>query len=304
MPISPTRPLAILYEHPTWFEPLFAELGRQDVPYEAVNAREHALDPSSTSCPYGAVLNRMSASAWLRGDAGVLLDAKHWLEHLWRLRVPVVNGLDAYKLEISKAAQLELLERLDLPHPESRIVRQAARAARAARAAEGLRFPVVVKPNVGGTGAGIVEYTTPEALARAASSGAVELGVDGSGLVQEKVPTDGTVVRIEVLGDDVLYAIRTDTTGCGFNVCPADLADPESAVEAFEPPDEIVAQALGIAAAGRIDVAGIEYLVDARTGQHLFFDINVLSNYVSGAERVVGFDPWRRLVAWVVGRVG
>ena len=302
MPISPTRPLAILYEHPTWFEPLFAELERQGVPYEAVNAREDAFDLSATSCPYGAVLNRMSASAWLRGDAEVLVDAKHWLEHLWRLRVPVINGLDAFKLEISKAAQLELLERLDLPHPESRIVRQAAQAA---RAAEDLRFPVVVKPNVGGTGAGIVEYATPEALAEAASSGAIELGVDGTGLVQEKVPVEGSaVVRIEVLGDDVLYAIRTDTTGCGFNVCPADLADPESAVEAFEPPDEIVGQALGIAAAGRIDVAGIEYLVDARTGQHLFFDINVLSNYVKGAEGVVGFDPWARLVAWVVERVG
>ena len=27
------RPIAILYEHPEWFKPLFAELERRDIPY-------------------------------------------------------------------------------------------------------------------------------------------------------------------------------------------------------------------------------------------------------------------------------
>ena len=71
----------------------------------------------------------------------------------------------------------------------SRSRRRAARAARAlglpyprrgssttrprrAAAAEGLRFPVVVKANIGGSGAGIVRYDSPEALAAAAERAA------------------------------------------------------------------------------------------------------------------------------------
>jgi hypothetical protein len=31
------KPIAVLYEHPTWFAPLFAALERKDIPYEKIN---------------------------------------------------------------------------------------------------------------------------------------------------------------------------------------------------------------------------------------------------------------------------
>jgi hypothetical protein len=48
---------------------------------------------------------------------------------------------------------------------------------------------------------------------------------------------------------------------------------------------------LRIAQAAGIDVGGIEYLISERDGRLYFYDINVLSNFVTDALRLVGFDP-------------
>ena len=38
--------MAIFYEHPEWFKPLFAELDRRGVSYERLLAHEHQFDPA------------------------------------------------------------------------------------------------------------------------------------------------------------------------------------------------------------------------------------------------------------------
>jgi hypothetical protein len=40
-------PIAILYEHPLWFEPLFAELDRRGAPYVRLHASELMFDPGA-----------------------------------------------------------------------------------------------------------------------------------------------------------------------------------------------------------------------------------------------------------------
>jgi hypothetical protein len=45
MPITADRPLAVFYEHPDWFRPLFAELDRRGIPYVPLHADEHRFDP-------------------------------------------------------------------------------------------------------------------------------------------------------------------------------------------------------------------------------------------------------------------
>lgn len=42
-------PIVILYEHPLWFEPLFAELERRGVPYAGLHANELCSIPASRS---------------------------------------------------------------------------------------------------------------------------------------------------------------------------------------------------------------------------------------------------------------
>ena len=70
-------------------------------------------------------------------------------------------------------------------------------------------------------------------------------------------------------------------------------------VEAYTPPPEIVNQVERIMQAAHIDVGGVEYLIDARDGQLYYYDINALSNFVADAPRVVGFDPFARLVDYL-----
>jgi hypothetical protein len=81
--------------------------------------------------------------------------------------------------------------------------------------------------------------------------------------------------------------------------CPVDAPKNNLRVEGYTPPPEIVAQVEHIMAAAHIDVGGVEYLVDERDGQRYFYDINALSNFVADAPRVVGFDPFARLVDYL-----
>jgi hypothetical protein len=57
-----------------------------------------------------------------------------------------------------------------------------------------------------------------------------------------------------------------------------------------------------IARASKLDVGGIEYLVDDRDGKHYYYDVNALSNFVADAPNVVGFDPWPRFVDYLEER--
>jgi hypothetical protein len=86
--------------------------------------------------------------------------------------------------------------------------------------------------------------------------------------------------------------------------CALDAPKTGLRVEGTRPSAEIIAQVEAIAHAARIDVGGIELLVDDRDGQHYFYDVNALSNFVADAPNVVGFDPWARFVDYLEQRAG
>ena len=306
--------LGIYYEHPDWYRPLFQELDRRGVPYDALQADAHRYDPSDRTTPHAVMLNRMSPSAYIRGRGHLTFYTLQYLAHLDRLGVRVINGYDAWRTEISKAYQLSLLANLGLAYPKARVIHHPSQAA---AAADGLRYPVVVKPNIGGSGAGIVRFDSADALARSAA--VLDLGIDATALVQEYVPAqDGRIVRVEVLDGRFLYAIRIYTTGATFNLCPADVcqgidgvelarpACPADApknnlrVEPYTPPAHIIDAVERITAASGIELGGVEYMIDARDGEPYFYDINALSNFVADAPRVLGFDPFATLADWLV----
>ena len=130
--------LAIYYEHPDWFRPLFAELDRRGTDYVKLDARGHFYDPSQTEREYGVLFNRMSPSAYLRSDHPGIFYTLSYLAHLERLGTRVVNGRQAFTTETSKALQLTLLQSLGLAYPKARVIGDPLAAP---EAAEGLRFP-------------------------------------------------------------------------------------------------------------------------------------------------------------------
>lgn len=320
MSLSPERPIAVFHEHPDWFRPLFAELDRRGVPYVRIHADDHRFDPGAPPPPYSLVFNRMSPSAYLRGRGHAILYTRDWLDHLARHGVRVVNGAEAFRTEISKASQISLLRSLGLPHPATRVIHDARQAP---EAAEGLRWPIAVKPNIGGSGAGVRRFDAPETLRAAVDAGTLDLGLDSIALVQEFVPAEaGRIVRVEVLGGAYLYGIRIYTPGDTFDLCPADVCQrvdgaeleraacpvdaPKNAlrVEGYEPPAAVRAQVETLMRAAGIEVGGVEYMIDARDGGPVFYDVNALSNFVADAPRVVGFDPFARLADFLVREAG
>ena len=306
------KPIGIYYEHPDWFRLLFAELDRRDAPYVPIRADEHQYDPAETNHGFSLIFNRMSPSAYLRGHGQGIFYTLNYLEHVERLGTRVINGRRAFTIEISKALQLSLLNSLGLPYPRARVVNHPSQVVSAAR---DLRFPVVVKANVGGSGAGVVRYDSPSSLANAVESGTIDLGIDSTALVQEFVPArGGHITRVETLGGRFLYAIKVFTSGESFNLCPADICQTTDGVElarttcpvdaprtglqveSYVPPPEVINAVELIVQTAEIDVGGVEYIVDDRDGSLLYYDINALSNFVADAPRVIGFDPHSRLV--------
>jgi carbamoylphosphate synthase large subunit len=300
--------IVVYYEHPLWFERLFAELERRGLPYQRLLATEHVLDPARP-VENALVFNRMSASAYTRDHGDAIAYSLDVLVDLELRGVPVINGSRAYSFEISKARQLSLLASLGLNFPVTRVIHRADQAAEAAR---DLRFPIVFKPNIGGRGAGVIRFDDLAMLTEAAASGALDLGPDGVALLQEYVPKrDGKITRVEVLDGKYLYAIDVTTSAETFDLCPADicrvpapvavgevcLTAPAPTVTATkaDPPADAIADAERIMRAAGIDIGGVEFLVDERDGRRLFYDINALSNFVANPVETVGFDPWERL---------
>jgi glutathione synthase/RimK-type ligase-like ATP-grasp enzyme len=291
--------LAILYEHPLWFEPLFAALGRRGVRFEAIRLSDHGFDPASTEIPAPVVLSRVAMSSFLREAEHGIFYAESLLAHWAANGARVLNGHEVIAVDSSKARQLSLISRLGYGVPETRVVH---RREDLPAAASNMRWPLLVKANIGGSGAGIVRYSSADELAASIAEGSVSESVDSVLLVQDYVPArGGSIVRVETLGGKYLYAIEVESGGDNFDLCPADacLAQPgRSAVQmtAVTPPPDLVEAAERIAQAAGLDVGGVEYLIDDRDGAARFYDINALSNFVAKPLDVLGWDPHERLV--------
>lgn len=299
--------IAIFHEHPEWNAPLFAELRARDLECSSIDGSDPSFDPAVVG-DWDVLVNRMSPSAWTRGNMRAMLQTPEFLTNVEAAGIPAINGTRAYEFELSKQKQLELLRQERVIHPEGRPVFSAAEIV---GAAIDLEFPVLVKPNIGGSGAGITAFDTPQELESAVASGFVDdLGPDGTGLLQEMLPArDQSIVRVEVLGGSFLYAIRLKLLPGSFNLCPADYCAPgegddlaEDLVVGYTPPQPLIDEAIRIVAATGADLGGVEYLINDRDGDAYFYDINALSNFVADAPNVVGFDPFVPLADFIEDR--
>ena len=298
----PSPDLAVLYEHPKWFEPLFAALARRGVAFEAIRLSDHRFNPASADIPAPVVLSRVAMSSFLREVDHGIFYAEALLAHWAANGARVLNGAEVLAIDSSKARQLSLIARLGYAVPETRVVH---RPDDLVTAAQGMAWPLLVKANIGGSGAGIVRYASAAELARSVRDGTVPDSVDKVLLLQDYAPARGGVInRIETLGGRFLYAIEVESGGDSFDLCPADAcvtAPGRAAIRmsAVTPAPEIVDAAERIAQAVGLDVGGVELLIDDRDGSPRFYDINALSNFVANPLDVLGWDPHERLVDYL-----
>ncbi|RDC56536.1 hypothetical protein DU508_13205 [Pedobacter chinensis] len=304
--------ISVSYEQPDWFKPLFAELEKRGIPFETTNPTKNYFAIDGGKPDFDLFFNRMSPSAYLRDGVQGTFYTLNYLRFLEDHGVRVINGYKAFTYETSKALQLLLLEKLGISYPKSRVVNHTSQIE---KAAEGLRFPIVIKANIGGSGAGIEKFDSIEEVRLAIAKNRIDFGIDHTALVQEFIPArGGYITRVETLGGKYLYGIRVYTSGESFNLCPADICQTTTGqdlvrnacaldapknglkVEAFTPSKEIIDNIEKIVQESGVDVGGIEYIIDDRDGRVLYYDVNALSNFVADAINVIGFNPHERLV--------
>jgi glutathione synthase/RimK-type ligase-like ATP-grasp enzyme len=311
--------LAVLFEHPEWQKPLFAALERRGIRHVAVDLKRAAFsDADEPLAPL--YFNQASPSAYVRGNTRAVPYALAYMRALQVRGIRVLNGADAFALEISKTAQAALLRKLGVPAP--RVWTFNDLEALRERSHE-IPFPVLLKPEQGGSGARIVLVESFQQLEALLAQQPQHWLPDNLLLLQEYLDTDPAqgVVRMEFLGGELLYAMRVISHG-RFNLCPAPVCNPETGemsgqgavceaptsappAEFFPYPDvpaQAVALGKRIVDAARLDVAGIEYL-ETRDGRVVFYDINANSNLRPSVAQAFGFDPFERVVDFLAREI-
>jgi glutathione synthase/RimK-type ligase-like ATP-grasp enzyme len=309
--------LVVIHEHPEWQKPLFAALERRGVAFEAFNVAQAAF--SNLDRPRGRLyFNQASPSAYVRGNTRAVPLALAYMRTLEQLGTRVLNGADVFALELSKSAQATLLRTIGVDTPHSITFNDVHALERHAGA---MRWPALLKPDQGGSGARIQVVDSLEAVAAVFASDASIWQPDNVFLLQEYLPHDPDegIVRLEFVGGSLLYAMRVKTHG-RFNLCPSPVCNPAEgegtcAVPAAMPtppvefypypdvPSDAVATATRIVQAARLDVGGIEYL-ETPDGRRVFYDINANSNLRPSVAAAFGFDPFERVVDYLVRELG
>jgi glutathione synthase/RimK-type ligase-like ATP-grasp enzyme len=309
--------LIVLHEHPEWQKPLFAALERRGVRFAPFDLTRAAF--TNRDVPAAKVyFNQASPSAYLRGHARAVPLALAYLRTLERLGACVLNGADVFALELSKSAQATLLRTMGIDTPMS-ITFNDIGALDGHRNAVG--WPALLKPDQGGSGARIRVVESLEEVAAVFVADPSCWLPDNLFLLQEYLPHDPEqgIVRLELLGGELLYAMRVKTHG-RFNLCPSPVCNPEDGegvcevpqpqaaappVEFYPYPDvppDAVDTAIRIAAAAQMDVGAVEYL-ETTGGRRVFYDINANSNLRPSVAAAFGFDPFERVVDFLVEKI-
>jgi glutathione synthase/RimK-type ligase-like ATP-grasp enzyme len=315
--MSKKTDLIVLHEHPEWQKPLFAALEKRGVDFAPFDVTATAFD-NVTPPAAKLYFNQASPSAYLRGNTRAVPLALAYMRTLQVQGARVLNGADVFALELSKSVQAALLHKLGIPTPRSITFNDPA-ALR--RHADRITWPAVLKPDQGGSGARIqVVNSIAEVEDLFRRDPSVWLP-DNLFLLQEYLPHDPEqgIVRLEFLGGELLYAMRVKTHG-RFNLCPSPVCNPDDGegiceipaqeVDAppveFHPYPEVPAEAVEtarrIVRAVGLDVGGIEYL-ETPDGRRVFYDVNANSNLRPSVAEAIGFDPFERVVDFLVAQL-
>ena len=293
---------------------MFAALERRGVrflPFDVSRAAFSNVEPLRARLYF----NQASPSAYLRGNTRAVPLALAYMRSLELLGGRVLNGADVFALELSKSAQATLLRTLGIDCPRSLTFNDTG-ALRAC--SDQIEWPALLKPDQGGSGARIQVVESLDEIDAIFRRDPANWLPDNLFLLQEYLPHDPDrgIVRLEFLGGEMLYAMRVITHG-RFNLCPSPVCNPddsdgvcavpEAVVDAppveFVPypdvPADAVETATRIVRAAKLDVGGIEYL-ETPTGRRVFYDINANSNLRPSVAAAFGFDPFERVVDFLV----
>ncbi|WP_194756727.1 ATP-grasp domain-containing protein [Aliidiomarina indica] len=294
------RPIYVLHENEEWLVPLRAEFAAR-----GVTLNEWFLDTGVVAFDQapenGVYYNRMSASSHTRGHRFAPELTRMALTWLEQHPVTVLNGTPALYLEVCKLSQYAGLNKAGLTTPRTRAVVGREQLTEAARNFSS--WPLILKPNRGGKGLGVMRFNQLDELAHFVQGPDYEEPLDGLWLLQEYIqPKAPHITRCEFVGQTFVYAVDVNTEG-GFELCPADVcaigddfcpttASPAQAPSKFRISQRfdhhpIIAQLEQFLRQAQIDVAGIE-VIENEQGELFVYDVNTNTNYNQAAEKAAG----------------
>ena len=307
--IRPTSPnINVLYENPAWIPPLREALEGEGLRVHLLHVNEGSIDPA-TAPAEGIWMNRISPSSHTRGHTHTVELTRqllYWFESRGRR---VINGLRAFELEMSKLRQDLVLRRYGIRTPRTVLAIGREHLLRAAATFDG---PFITKHDQGGKGLGIHLFREPGELARHLDGEGFDAGPGARMILQEYVRApEPFITRVEIVGGRFVFAMRSSTAG-GFELCPSDACNPmpprrrdaetgAPALFASSPltaDDPLVRKYIRLCEAEGIEIAGIEFVEDAR-GRRYTYDINGTTNYNQTLGARIGVDGMREVARHV-----
>ncbi|GMA29777.1 glutathione synthase [Arenivirga flava] len=306
----------ILHENAEWLPPFTRALDEAGVPWIDWELSSGSIDLTQAP-PEGVFWSRLSASSPSRGHAHakeVARSVLRWLEAAGRR---VINGSGVVEFEVSKVAQYTALaaEGFDVPRTIAVFGRDEL-----VERARTLPTPFITKHNQGGKGIGVRRFDSQDDFAAYASSDGFEEPVDGVTLLQEHLlAAEPFVTRAEFIGGRFVYAVRVDTSGGSFELCPAeacavpptglspavcDVPDAQGGLPAPAPlfterteitaAHPLIVRLEAFLAARGIEIAGVEFF-ETVDGRVVPYDVNTNTNYSPDVEAANGHRAARAI---------
>jgi RimK family alpha-L-glutamate ligase len=209
------------------------------------------------------------------------VDALHRLEDRG---IKVVNSPRAIERTVDKFWTSALLERCDIPTPETIVCESPEEAILAFRRLG----DVIVKPLFGSMGLGMVRVTDEEMAYRVFRT--IEQ-IRGVYYLQQAVDHDGSDVRAFVIGGRLVGAIERRSPGWRTNLARGGTA------RLVTPTQDLISLALRAAAAVGADYAGVDLLTD-RNGRTYVLEVNGIPGW-KGLQDVTGVDVAGELIEYL-----
>jgi len=300
------KDIIIMHENEEWVLPLRQALEERAQAFNEWFLHEGVV-PFDTVPPSGVYYNRMSASSHTRGHRFAPELTRMALTWLEQHDVTVVNGSPVLYLELCKLSQYAALQKAGLATPRTQAV--VGREQLQPAAAKFGQWPLILKPNRGGKGLGVMRFDDSAALASYVNGPDYSEPLDGLWLLQEYIePATPHITRCEFVGREFVYAVQVSTAD-GFELCPADACEIGDSfcptTEAEQQAGDTGEQAPKFRITGKyddhavisklrdflhlagIDVAGIEFIENSN-GELFVYDVNTNTNYNQQAERDAG----------------
>jgi hypothetical protein len=303
------RPFAILtlqkHRNGSWLTQLVERL-RTQTATEIVDIDTVSLDPADR-LPWSVLVNRVSDAA-----PSHLVKATLAIMKIAELQgIPVINGPDCYSIGINKMCHHAALAKVGLRTPRTVVCRDV-KLLEECCLTHGLRFPILLKPNAGGFGAGIIRLDDLPALRAAVLDGSARVGEDGVVLLQEYIqPASGKVYRVWTLGSQVQCAVEAKSSLDevllrGICMCNVTKLPDQTSVTPWEPPAAVASAVVQVMEQSGADCGSVELLWPQEKekfgAEPYYFDVNMLSTLPSDEELLLPakLNPWDELAQYIL----